>query len=84
MICSGDESLGSDPLAFADSDGCVCSVGIRRLSAGSPRLQDYPDIAAERKVHAQSPLKEEVHQLPLITGLHTQVNTPTHTRLVNV
>ncbi|XP_060779407.1 kinesin-like protein KIFC3 isoform X3 [Neoarius graeffei] len=48
------------------------SQGLRRLSAGSPRPQDYPDIATERKVHAQ-PRHKEVHQLALITGLHTQI-----------
>ncbi|XP_060733506.1 kinesin-like protein KIFC3 isoform X2 [Tachysurus vachellii] len=43
---------------------------IRQLGAESPRPQDYPDIAAERKVPWH---KEEVHQLALITGLHTQI-----------
>ncbi|KAG7333048.1 hypothetical protein KOW79_003183 [Hemibagrus wyckioides] len=43
-------------------------TSVRQL-AGSPRPQDYPDIAAERKARH----KEEVHQLALITGLHTQI-----------
>ncbi|KAK2848286.1 hypothetical protein Q7C36_009968 [Tachysurus vachellii] len=43
---------------------------VRQLGAESPRPQDYPDIAAERKVPWH---KEEVHQLALITGLHTQI-----------
>ncbi|XP_047678232.1 kinesin-like protein KIFC3 isoform X4 [Tachysurus fulvidraco] len=43
---------------------------VRQLGAESPHLQDYPVIAAERKVPRH---KEEVHQLALITGLHTQI-----------
>ncbi|GAA6069949.1 kinesin-like protein KIFC3 isoform X1, partial [Tachysurus ichikawai] len=43
---------------------------VRQLGAESPRPQDYPDIAAEKKVPRH---KEEVHQLALITGLHTQI-----------
>ncbi|XP_026769427.1 kinesin-like protein KIFC3 isoform X3 [Pangasianodon hypophthalmus] len=49
------------------------NTSVRRLSAGSQHPQDYSDIAAERKVHAQPRHKEEVHQLALITGLHTQI-----------
>ncbi|KAK3570224.1 hypothetical protein QTP86_017220 [Hemibagrus guttatus] len=46
------------------------TTSVRQLGAGSPRPQDYPDIAAERKVPRH---KEVVHQLALITGLHTQI-----------
>ncbi|XP_047008666.2 kinesin-like protein KIFC3 isoform X2 [Ictalurus punctatus] len=48
------------------------TTSVKRLSAGSQRLQDYPDIAAERKGHAQ-PRHKEVYQLALITGLQTQI-----------
>ncbi|KAF4091726.1 hypothetical protein AMELA_G00040360 [Ameiurus melas] len=48
------------------------TTSVKRLSAGSQLPQDYPDIAADRKVHAE-PRHKEVYQLALITGLQTQI-----------
>ncbi|XP_046720357.1 kinesin-like protein KIFC3 isoform X1 [Silurus meridionalis] len=49
------------------------NTSVGSVSAGSPHPQEFPDIAAVRKGHAQPRFKEDVHQLALITGLHTQI-----------
>ncbi|XP_053356181.1 kinesin-like protein KIFC3 isoform X2 [Clarias gariepinus] len=65
------------PLTNLEQDSQPSQAGfttsVRQLSTGSLHPQDYPDIAGERKVHAQPRLKEEAYQLALITRLHTQI-----------